>query len=136
MSAEIKYDQTNKVKLTEASQNQMEDLPESSKLDSFGCHSKLNQKKSIKSINSNNEILDKFRKDYPLGPHDKPQSMCPAFGSLRVGLRMRRVATILSGSACCVYGLTFVSHFMEQEDRWVMFLLAQKHLYLENYLRI
>ncbi|MEM7507313.1 MAG: chlorophyllide a reductase subunit Y, partial [Pseudomonadota bacterium] len=45
------------------------------------------------------------------GPHDKPQSMCPAFGSLRVGLRMRRVATVLSGSACCVYGLTFVSHF-------------------------
>jgi chlorophyllide a reductase subunit Y len=37
--------------------------------------------------------------------------MCPAFGSLRVGLRMKRVATILSGSACCVYGLTFTSHF-------------------------
>ena len=37
--------------------------------------------------------------------------MCPAFGSLRVGLRMRRTATILSGSACCVYGLTFTSHF-------------------------
>ena len=37
--------------------------------------------------------------------------MCPAFGSLRTGLRMRRVATILSGSACCVYGLTFTSHF-------------------------
>ncbi|MGA0735304.1 MAG: chlorophyllide a reductase subunit Y, partial [Steroidobacteraceae bacterium] len=32
-------------------------------------------------------------------------------GSLRVGLRMRRTATILSGSACCVYGLTFTSHF-------------------------
>jgi chlorophyllide a reductase subunit Y len=29
----------------------------------------------------------------------------------RVGLRMRRVGTILSGSACCVYGLTFTSHF-------------------------
>src|SRR5690606_26301528 len=26
-------------------------------------------------------------------------------------LRMRRTATILSGSACCVYGLTFTSHF-------------------------
>jgi chlorophyllide a reductase subunit Y len=37
--------------------------------------------------------------------------MCPAFGSLSVGLRMRRVGTILSGSACCVYGLTFTSHF-------------------------
>jgi chlorophyllide a reductase subunit Y len=37
--------------------------------------------------------------------------MCPAFGSLRVGLRMKRTSTILSGSACCVYGLTFTSHF-------------------------
>lgn len=57
------------------------------------------------------ELLDRYATDYPAGPHDQPQSMCPAFGSLRVGLRMRRTATILSGSACCVYGLTFTSHF-------------------------
>jgi len=64
------------------------------------------------------EVLAQYAKDYPLltpeegaGPHDQPQSMCPAFGSLRVGLRMRRTHTILSGSACCVYGLTFTSHF-------------------------
>ena len=57
------------------------------------------------------ETLDRYAADYPQGPHDQPQSMCPAFGSLRVGLRMRRTATILSGSACCVYGLTFTSHF-------------------------
>ncbi len=57
------------------------------------------------------ELMDRLAADYPKGPHDQPQSMCPAFGSLRVGLRMRRVATILSGSACCVYGLTFTSHF-------------------------
>jgi chlorophyllide a reductase subunit Y len=57
------------------------------------------------------ETLDRYAADYPVGPHDQPQSMCPAFGSLRVGLRMRRTATILSGSACCVYGLTFTSHF-------------------------
>ena len=57
------------------------------------------------------EVLDALARDYPKGPHDQPQSMCPAFGSLRVGLRMRRVATILSGSACCVYGLSFTSHF-------------------------
>nr|WP_253480570.1 chlorophyllide a reductase subunit Y [Natronocella acetinitrilica] len=56
-------------------------------------------------------MLERYAEDYPLGPHDQPQSMCPAFGSLRVGLRMRRTATILSGSACCVYGLTFTSHF-------------------------
>jgi chlorophyllide a reductase subunit Y len=57
------------------------------------------------------EAMDRLLADYPRGPHDQPQSMCPAFGSLRVGLRMRRTATILSGSACCVYGLTFTSHF-------------------------
>ncbi|MBL8308623.1 MAG: chlorophyllide a reductase subunit Y [Rubrivivax sp.] len=61
------------------------------------------------------EVLQRYAQDYPIpdgaGPHDQPQSMCPAFGSLRVGLRMRRTATILSGSACCVYGLTFTSHF-------------------------
>ena len=56
-------------------------------------------------------VLERLASDYPQGPHDQPQSMCPAFGSLRVGLRMRRVATILCGSACCVYGLTFTSHF-------------------------
>jgi chlorophyllide a reductase subunit Y len=56
-------------------------------------------------------VLERYAADYPQGPHDQPQSMCPAFGSLRVGLRMRRTATVLSGSACCVYGLTFTSHF-------------------------
>ncbi len=59
----------------------------------------------------NEELLERYAADYPTGPHDQPQSMCPAFGSLRVGLRMRRTATVLSGSACCVYGLTFTSHF-------------------------
>jgi chlorophyllide a reductase subunit Y len=60
------------------------------------------------------DTLAQYAADYPVeskGPHDQPQSMCPAFGSLRVGLRMRRTMTILSGSACCVYGLTFTSHF-------------------------
>ncbi|MBK5914266.1 chlorophyllide a reductase subunit Y [Rhodocyclus purpureus] len=55
--------------------------------------------------------LARLATDYPRGPHDQPQTMCPAFGSLRVGLRMRRTATILSGSACCVYGLSFTAHF-------------------------
>src|SRR5271155_1962108 len=59
----------------------------------------------------NDALLTRLEQDYPKGPHDQPQSMCPAFGSLRVGLRMRRTATILSGSACCVYGLTFTSPF-------------------------
>ncbi len=78
--------------------------------DGLGCHSKDDMKRAASSAGKG-EILAQYAKDYPQGPHDQPQSMCPAFGSLRVGLRMRRTATILSGSACCVYGLTFTSHF-------------------------
>ncbi|HOZ32625.1 MAG TPA: chlorophyllide a reductase subunit Y, partial [Tabrizicola sp.] len=78
--------------------------------DGLGCHAG-DQMQAAARAAGNSELLDGFARDYPQGPHDKPQSMCPAFGSLRVGLRMRRVATVLSGSACCVYGLTFVSHF-------------------------
>ncbi|OYX21620.1 MAG: chlorophyllide a reductase subunit Y [Rhodobacterales bacterium 32-66-9] len=77
----------------------------------MGCHAGAEQMAEAARAAGNSEVLDRYAADYPQGPHDKPQSMCPAFGSLRVGLRMRRVATVLSGSACCVYGLTFVSHF-------------------------
>jgi 3,8-divinyl chlorophyllide a/chlorophyllide a reductase subunit Y len=75
-----------------------------------GCHSGDTMEAAARKAGKS-EILDQYAADYPTGPHDKPQSMCPAFGSLRVGLRMRRTATVLSGSACCVYGLSFVSHF-------------------------
>ncbi len=76
-----------------------------------GCHGGAQTMRGAAKKAGKSEILDRYEKDYPVGPHDQPQSMCPAFGSLRVGLRMRRTATILSGSACCVYGLTFTSHF-------------------------
>jgi chlorophyllide a reductase subunit Y len=76
-----------------------------------GCHAGAGEMKKAATSAGKSEILDQYSRDYPKGPHDQPQSMCPAFGSLRVGLRMQRTATILSGSACCVYGLTFTSHF-------------------------
>ncbi len=79
--------------------------------DGQGCHSGKDAMGAAARAAGKSETLDQYAKDYPKGPHDQPQSMCPAFGSLRVGLRMRRTATILSGSACCVYGLTFTSHF-------------------------
>jgi chlorophyllide a reductase subunit Y len=83
--------------------------------DGMGCHAGGEQMLAAAKAAGKSEILQQYARDYPLnpskGPHDQPQSMCPAFGSLRVGLRMRRTATILSGSACCVYGLTFTSHF-------------------------
>ena len=83
--------------------------------DGMGCHSGGEAMLAAAKSAGKSEVLEQYAKDYPrdakAGPHDQPQSMCPAFGSLRVGLRMRRTATILSGSACCVYGLTFTSHF-------------------------
>lgn len=79
--------------------------------DGHGCHAGADTMRAAARAAGNSELLDGFARDYPKGPHDQPQSMCPAFGSLRVGLRMRRTATVLSGSACCVYGLTFTSHF-------------------------
>lgn len=67
--------------------------------------------KSATAAAGNAELLERLAADYPAGPHDQPQTMCPAFGALRVGLRMRRTAMLLVGSGCCVYGLTFTSHF-------------------------
>ncbi len=77
----------------------------------IGCHAGADVMNDAARKAGKSAMLDQLAADYPKGPHDQPQSMCPAFGSLRVGLRMRRTATILSGSACCVYGLTFTSHF-------------------------
>ncbi|MEY3981475.1 MAG: hypothetical protein RLZZ281_344 [Pseudomonadota bacterium] len=79
--------------------------------EALGCHSGRETLDAGARAAGKTDVLDQYAADYPKGPHDQPQSMCPAFGSLRVGLRMRRTATILSGSACCVYGLTFTSHF-------------------------
>ena len=83
--------------------------------DGMGCHAGGETLLAAAKSAGKSEILQQYAQDYPrngkAGPHDQPQSMCPAFGSLRVGLRMKRTATILSGSACCVYGLTFTSHF-------------------------
>ena len=108
---EIKYDAADHVKLNDEVNVDLEDkhfVGAGNASDGLCGSSSL---KGSAERGANKELIQNMRKDYPMGPHDKPQSMCPAFGSLRVGLRMKRVATVLSGSACCVYGLTFVSHF-------------------------
>jgi len=111
MTDEVTYDAAAGAPVTEGHPREAE-MPAvtGEPVDGLGCHSGSEMEKAARMA-GNSEMLDKFAADYPQGPHDKPQSMCPAFGSLRVGLRMRRTATVLSGSACCVYGLTFVSHF-------------------------
>ncbi len=108
MSDEVTYDEAGKAEVIRGTPR--EDAPELSGDPGLGCHSGGEMEKAARMAGQS-DLLDQYAADYPQGPHDKPQSMCPAFGSLRVGLRMKRVATVLSGSACCVYGLTFVSHF-------------------------
>ncbi len=112
MSEEVRYDRAHEAEVLTGSDRG--DVPAQDALpggDGMGCHAGAAEMEAAARSAGKSEILDQYARDYPQGPHDKPQSMCPAFGSLRVGLRMRRVATVLSGSACCVYGLTFVSHF-------------------------
>ena len=109
MDREVTYDDTAAVEVDRGEAR--EEVPNAPQGDGMGCHAGADEMEAAARKAGNSEMLEQFAKDYPQGPHDKPQSMCPAFGSLRVGLRMRRVGTILSGSACCVYGLTFVSHF-------------------------
>ena len=55
-----------------------------------GCHGGRETMLAAARAAGKSDPLDRLLADYPRGPHDQPQSMCPAFGSLRVGLRMRR----------------------------------------------
>jgi chlorophyllide a reductase subunit Y len=87
------------------------DMPSTADTSGDGCHAGAAKMRAAAEAAGKSDMLDRYARDYPQGPHDKPQSMCPAFGSLRVGLRMKRTASVLCGSACCVYGLTFTSHF-------------------------
>ena len=52
-----------------------------------GCHGGAETMREAARAAGKSEMLEKLAADYPKGPHDQPQSMCPAFGSLRVGLR-------------------------------------------------
>ena len=69
--------------------------------DGMGCHAGGETLLAAARAAGKSEVLAQYALDYPkgahVGPHDQPPSMCPAFGSLRVGLRMRRTATTFSG---------------------------------------
>ncbi len=69
--------------------------------DGLGCHAGKDEMRRAAAAAGKSESLAQYAADYPAGPHDQPQSMCPAFGSLRVGLRMRRTATVLSHTHQC-----------------------------------
>ena len=57
-------------------------------VDGMGCHAGSELMQQAATAAGKSEVLSRYAADYPKGPHDQPQSMCPAFGSLRVGLRV------------------------------------------------
>src|SRR6202012_4994004 len=67
--------------------------------DGLGCHAGKAELKKAAEAAGKSETMARYAADYPVGPHDQPQSMCPALGSLRVGFRNGRTANVLSGSA-------------------------------------
>ena len=96
---EVGYDAAGEVALTSAAADALPTTGIATPVDGMGSHAGAGKMEAAARMAGKSDILDQYAKDYPQGPHDKPQSMCPAFGSLRLGLRMRRVATVLSGSA-------------------------------------
>ena len=44
-----------------------------------GCHAGKDERKRAAAAAGKSEVLDRYARDYPVGPHDQPQSMCPAF---------------------------------------------------------
>ena len=64
-------------------------------VEGVSCSQGADQMRSEAERSGKAEVLAQYDRDYPRlpeqGPHDQPQSMCPAFGSLRVGLRMRQI---------------------------------------------
>ena len=95
MKNEVTYDDAGDVEVIEGEAREAAGMPpaQGAPADAMGCHSGADMEAAARAAGQS-ELLDKFRKDYPVGPHDQPQSMCPAFGSLRVGLRMKRVGTV------------------------------------------
>ena len=65
--------------------------------EAVGCHAGEEVMRDAAAKAGKSAQLEQYDQDYPKGPHDQPQSMCPAFGSLRVGLRMRRTASWKAG---------------------------------------
>ena len=82
MTDEVTYDHAGSVDVDTGTALEGRDAPPPG--DALGCHSGADMKEAAR-LAGQSEMLDQFAADYPTGPHDKPQSMCPAFGSLRVG---------------------------------------------------
>ena len=78
---EIKYDAADNVKLNEEVNVSLEDQHHDGVGSTPGGLCGSSSLKGSAERGAYKELIENMRKDYPLGPHDKPQCMCPAFGT-------------------------------------------------------
>jgi 3,8-divinyl chlorophyllide a/chlorophyllide a reductase subunit Y len=69
---------------------------------------------SVEEVKTGKRTIDLVPKLKEQGKHEASMhsaTMCPAFGSLRVTMRVEGMVPVLVGAVGCLYGLDFVSHF-------------------------
>ncbi|MCE8472167.1 chlorophyllide reductase subunit Y, partial [Rhodovulum sulfidophilum] len=82
MTEEVKYDEAHTAEVIEGTPREAGNPPEGADPrlgDGMGCHAGAAEMEKAARAAGASEILDQYAKDYPQGPHDRPQSMCPAF---------------------------------------------------------
>ena len=52
--------------------------PEPASADGASCHAGRDAMRQAAARAGSSDVIDRLAADYPLGPHDQPQSMCPA----------------------------------------------------------
>ena len=73
MGNEITYDNASSAELITPKQSSEGPQAIQGEPSDIGCHSNSTQISALAN-NKNAEILEKYAEDYPVGPHDKPQS--------------------------------------------------------------
>ena len=72
MKNEVTYDDAAEVEVIEGHPHgDVERVTGTEPADAMGCHSGADLEEAARKAGQS-ELLDKFRADYPVGPHDKP----------------------------------------------------------------
>ena len=126
MKGEVSYDAAAEVEVEVLDSDLPEaDAPEAVAPDGMGCHAPAEQMAAQARASGNGAVLDQFAKDYPQGPHDRPECDVPRVGSLRVGAledaACGRPNPEAGRPGCVIYGLTICVAFLRCAPLgWVM----------------
>ena len=87
---EVGYDDSGNVQIIEGqSRADMSDADVQATALGGGCTAGAATMAAAARQAGQSDLLDQYARDYPKGPHDQPQSMCPAFGNWAIFRRCR-----------------------------------------------